>query len=451
LSKDIVSLDGARLPDFFTLNCILYRLLPERPFRLYQQDQWQPLDSMHSVSTVEQLIQSCDRQWPVLVYHLYGGALLTWLKYSQQCLGIDGWYQSTIALYAQLGHPYQSVGLEFLLEHLSPSLPRPAFAIEGVYSLVQWDSEIHHEPLPFVIQNITRGATFFYVMLEIRQNNAFWMNLRSPHVIQLQNAPIDVQSPHAFCGPFYSGLGRQDRIAVNLLLQDLPHLGYGKTYHAVLRLMVQTADKGWSPACEGSIVISTMEYQQGFRRHLWRWGLRGGLPGLIENAIAGLAMSLIIFLLVLTFVHVQYSDPKDFFNTLLLASIDGMGGIVTSFLGYKFILITGAVTGILGSLIGWKEGHAHYSATKNAKDYTSAGKMCCLLFFLILLYLSWGYEPAGVVDGAWLRFAQVVGSLLTSLLFLIVICILVFIRFLVEWLLRQSYSELLKPQGSQRS
>jgi hypothetical protein len=349
-------------------------------------------------------------------------------------------------VYAQQGYPYQCVGLEFLLEHLSPNLTHPAFTIDGINTLSQWDSEIPHDPLLFVIRNTTRGAAFFSVVLETKRENAAWMELESPNIINWQNTLISISLTHTFCGPIYNGPGGPDHATINLLLQNLPRTGYGKTYQAVLRLMVLTVDQGWSPAYEGRVVISTMEYRQGFRWHLWRWGLRGGLPGLIGNAVAGLALSLIIFLLIL---HVQYINPSYFVNKVLLASIDGMGDTFTPFPGDKFILITGAVTGILGSVIGWKKGHTHYHETKNAKNYTDAGRTCSLFF--ILLYWILQYNPFNGLSWGWPLFIQVMESLLTGLLFLLVIYLLFFMRFLIERLLRQRYSELLKPQGSRRS
>jgi hypothetical protein len=453
LTREVTRATDSILPNFQALNDILYHFLPERPFRLYQQERWQPLHALVSIPTVKQLAALCDQHWDLITQHLYYGSLLTWLEQSPRCPDIRKCYASSISQYAHRGHIYQSLGLELLLEHIAPTLPRPEVVFtfdgsNGSYTLLHWDKELAHQPVEVLMYNHTRGATIVSVELEIENSAPDWITLSGS-----QSGARRGANNERSLSPLYNRPGEQNPIRFPIFLQNFQQMEHGQTWHGKLRVNTYTSNDQSSVTREYPLTLSTMEYRQGFRWHLWNWGLRGGWPGLVRNFLAGVAVSLIFFLLIIAFVRVPSPlESNSFLSSAFQAGILGTISMISSFLSYKFVLFTGALAGVIGSVIGWKKGYADYSDKQNARNYMTAGFWSSLVSISLLLYASWGYHIAAsyglLLDDHWLRFAQIAGCLLVGLLMYLSIWVLSLMRRLVEQRLRRNYSSLLKPQGS---
>src|SRR6266487_850607 len=439
---------------FLALNEVLYLLLPARPFRLYEQDQWQALETVKSASTVKELAPLCDTYWSTAVHHLYDGSLLIWLEYSQGCQELRVWYSGAIQDYGGRGYLYRSLGLELLLERVVPKLRKPELIVtfDGIndkYTLSRWDSEIAHRPIAVTIGNKTRGVVLLSLAVEASNSNGPTVAVLPFRQGQTSTAFLQQNAP----GLLYIRPGEQDTFTVNLSLDNLERLNYGRAYHCALHIAQHTTASATPIIHKRSVTIDTMAYRQGFRRYLWGWGLHGGFPGLLLNFIAEVALALLILLSLNIFNRIPFIDNNPFLNNVILALTTGTRSIATVSLGtLKFVLITGALAGLSGSLVGWKKGHATYSMVRNRHDFVLAGRLLALLFFFGLCYWTWNVSfansPVLLVDAGWQRFAQVGGSLLISLLLLVSISILGLIRSFVEWSLRRRYRGLLTPKGS---
>jgi hypothetical protein len=189
-----------------------------------------------------------------------------------------------------------------------------------------------------------------------------------------------------------------------------------------------------------------MKYRQGFRRHLWNWGLRGGLSGLAINFLAGAVISMILFLLIFlipTTAHIG-NDTLIAGFFLRVAAVQS----VVSFLSYKLFLAVGVITGLSACFIEEKKGHSNYTVKENRKVYLKAGYWLSLICTGGLIYLVWQYDSAtpGQSDLA----QQLIGSASSGSLIFLSVYMLGLLRSQVEQVLRRRYSRLLEPRGSRK-
>ncbi len=147
--------------DFRALNEALYRLNADRPFRLYQQEQWQQLETVVSASSPQELAGICDLYWDNGERHLYEGSMAFWLEYCQHIQDIETYYRDAIVGFA-FDQRHRGLGLELLLERAVPTLTKPHLRVtfdgtENAYTLAKWDRELPHQPVIVAITNTTRG------------------------------------------------------------------------------------------------------------------------------------------------------------------------------------------------------------------------------------------------------------------------------------------------------
>src|SRR5436305_2460045 len=214
--------------DFRALNDTLYRLNADRPFRLYQKEEWQLLATVTSASTPQELASLCDRYWQSGEKHLYEGAMVFWLEYCQQIKDIRAYYNASVQVYHQTMHT-RGVGLELLLERAVPTLTKPQLRItfdgtENAYTLAKWDRELPHQPVKVAITNTTRGFTYF--RLKTNQGPTTLASLSSNWLTLGPSDPF-----------FVAGRpGNNMRATAQLSLQNLKYLQRGTQYQRTLTM-----------------------------------------------------------------------------------------------------------------------------------------------------------------------------------------------------------------------
>lgn len=450
--------------DFQALNYILYILLPERPFRLYtRQDAWEGVRESHTATTQTELARLSDLHWVEAQNHLYNGAMILWLERSRGIDGLAAWCIESIKDYWS-NEQQRGLGLELLLERAVPTLTRPEIVVtfndsQGQYVLEQWDNEIPHQPLHLKINNVTRGATI--INLELvkpeQSTDTDWLYLEGTK--QMLNAPVlpppppdqpPEDAPAAYkLVPLqiYSRPGERNPVVKMLFLQNLAELDYGQTYTYKLRMSIARASHQPPVVHEFPIAINSMGYRQGFRRELWKWGLRGHLPGLCWNFLTGAVLALMILLLAGKLP--SYFSINNVFQ-ILLAEVKE---ILVTFLGLKFVFSGAAITGFIGLRIGAGKGHANYPIKSNAKAFRKWGFWCALIFFIGLFFLE---SRAGIItntsyydaSNALFLYLYLGANLSIGILTYLIACILSILRSQVEILLRKRNVDLLKPQES---
>ena len=459
VASEAKQLESADIADFRALNHLLYLLVPERPFRLYEYEKWQPVASMPNAVTPDELAALCDDHWELAEQHLYQGAMIVWLEASQGCQGISAYYETAIRPYA--GYPLnRGLGLELVLERIAPKLPRPKLVVsfdgtQNEYVLTDWDREIPHAPVVIQIDNPTRGfiSTALEIVNPARQSRVIepdWMYLTGSQPSYSHNASVYI------CGR----VGATMPASAGITLVNLQHLKRGRRYKRILRVAEQREYGGQPIVHEYPITLKTMSYYQGFRGMLWRWGLRGDLPGLVWNAVAGFLLALIFSWLLLKIVSPAYSQwlrawagkPLNL-TGVLLACLGGFLGELQHVPHLSVTLITGVISGILGFFTGFGKGHTSYTASNSAQTFRKAALWASILLFFVLLFLLDGYKTIGFAlqkGGDNMAVAALFvggGSLLTSLLVWLILHIISMIRIWGEKALRTRYATLLTPKG----
>jgi hypothetical protein len=467
LAAEAKQLARSDMPNFRALNHILYLLEPRRPFRLYAYEVWEPVNQVPHAANAQELVRLCDQYWERGEYHLYTGSMLTWLERTQGFEQITSYYKSALAGYRNA--PFnQSLGLELLLEYIVPELPPPQLKVtfdgntEG-YFLHRWDRELPHLPVTIEIENITRG--FVSATIELRKDRASdpdWLHLEDsglpPVIIPREKLPappaIELQPiferalvPVPIRGRPGTGFPARKQ----LFLCNLHILERGKTYRQKLHL-VEQREFGKPPTIhEYPLTISTMTYLQGLRGKLWRWGLRGNLPGLLWNFAAGAVLSSIMLLLfpflMLPFHmgwHKGLNSPARF-DLALQATITGAVDLLAH-LNVMFILMVGLLAGAIGLFTGLGKGHADYTIEKSAQTFRKAALRSS--FFLLVFLAIWknSFLMRADLSEAY-QFWYFCGVLLVAILAFITLNIVNMLRTALEKHLRQRYAALLNPPG----
>ncbi len=444
------------LSNFRAFNEALYCLVPERPFRLYSEDVWQPLNNVPSASTPEELTRLCDIHWMLGEHHLYEGSLGYWLEQSRGISGLKTYYKAAVEGYASKGKD-RGVGLELLLERAVPTLPKPNLVVtfdgtEGNYTLNRWDRELPHRPITVKVMNTTRGFTSIDMVLEQPPPGT------EPQWIMLNNSvPVHVSGT--------PGDGAMPATKV-ITLMNLQMLGRGRKYQRMLTMKVAGAYGQPPPIQKFPITLRTLSFFRGLRGILWRWGLRGGLVGFAWNFATGALLAFLLYLLIPAIVPASYlyqttSDIS--FSTFMQNVIAGtvvllspLGDLYT--LGNKFPLIVGAITGLVGFGVGIGKGHTDYSETHSVAHFrTWTFWLTCAFVVGLLIWdqggqaisqaLQYGSNYSNGSEYVLRAFLLGGGSIMLGILTFIIACIVTAIRYRVEKYLRKRYKELLNPPG----
>lgn len=442
--------------NFRALNEALYCLVPERPFRFYNEDAWQSLNTIASASTPEELATLCDLHWELGERHLYSGSLGYWLEESRGIRGLKTYYNKAVAVYANKGRD-RGVGLELVLERAVPSLPKPELVvtfdgIEGQYTLNNWDREIPHQPISVKVTNTTRGFTSIDLVLERPK----------PAVIEPEWILLNHGAPVHVAGT--PGDGNMPATKI-ITLMNLAALGRGGKYQRTLTMSVAGA-YGHQPAVQKfPITLKTMSFFRGLRGILWRWGLRGGLVGFAWNFAVGALIAFLLYLLIPALVPASYLYQPAYdvsFGTIMQSMITGSVALLRPFgdlytLGNMFPLIIGGITGLVGMVVGYGKGHANYSEKQSSSAFRKWAFWLCLALVVALAILDQGgatiaqaFQSGESYNGTYYvltAFMLVGGSLIIGILAFIIACIVVTIRYRVEKYLRDRYQALLKPPG----
>jgi hypothetical protein len=466
----------ANIPPFRVLNYTLYRLLPERRFRLYSQEVWQAINSIPEVDTADTLARICDQYWEKGEWHLYKGAMVAWLEFSQGCRGLSEYYATSIKPYAE--DPLKrGLGLELILERVVPKLtpPKLTVAFNGIqdesYVLESWDREISPPSITVQINNTTRG--FSSMSLEIVNKNQkpsktepAWIYLANSRSVAASgiNVPLPYSSilpvqnvPVAIAGRKGAGIPADRKIT----LTNLEKLKRGKRYERTLRISKQR-EYGNKPVIhEYPIVLKTMSYFQGFRGLLWRFGLRGGIPGLVWNAGIGILLAFTISQVLLNQVYFPYNHwysevnyPFDAGSVLRICLLEFFN-FLQQIPYISFILITGIIMGIAGFLTGIGKGHTSYRERNSHGSFVKSTFWLSMLFFPILFFLTNGYIFLQTAlayssnDNTLAALCDASGSLLICCLIFLIACVIARIRTWTEKILRRQYKDLLLPKAGE--
>jgi hypothetical protein len=495
LAGEVHRLARARIPDFRLLNHILYHLSPERSFRFYVQESWEPLSQIPQAATLTELAQICDQQWERAEHHLYVGAMLLWLEQAQHCQGIREYYRAHIKGY-EYDRYHRGLGLELLLERVMPQLKHPTLVVSfdgniNQFMVPSWDREIPHKPITLQIENKTRGFTSFTLeIVNSAPQSPPWLHLEGsgpmpvplPAVPQPTHIPITTPPPGGASILYMlrrfsprpattmtfppggtppslpitlsgrTGAGIPAHKHINII--NLETLERGQTYRQVLRL-TERREYGRPPVIhEYPITLSTMTYLQGFGGILWRWGLRGGFPGFLWNFVAGSALATSVLLFLLSFaipLHAFWQTQLQhggltsgmILGTSMMGTID-----LLDQLHVCFVLIVGLITGSIGARAGFKQGHASYTEKQSARIFKKVALRLILPIFIVLLIWGSNNEPAtssGIPIPPWL----IGGSLSITLFTMLIIYAITLIRSRVEQYLRLYRADLLNPPGKE--
>jgi hypothetical protein len=447
LAGNVHQMARASVPDFRLLNEILYHLSPERPFRLYAQESWEPSSQVPQVTTLAELIQLCDSYWDRGEQHLYTGAMLLWLEQVQHCEGIQEYYQACIKAYEHDQYR-RGLGLELVLEKVVPQLARPALLVsfDGVanqFVLEAWDRELAHKPIILQVASNTRG--FSSLTLEILKPD-----LAAPSWLQLAGIVPPAADRIAISGRL--GTGTPAYHSIKLI--DLEALDRGKTYRQVLRI-VEWREVGQPPILhEYPLTITTMTYFQGLRGKLWLWGLRGDFPGFVWNFATGavLAGFVIGFTSVLAapfYAPWQNQVQHGAMNagTALMSCVIGAAEIGHQ-LNLFFLLLVGLITGGIGAYTGFRRGHTSYTEQQSAGIFKKLGNKLVPLLCVFILFWGVVHPPMAAESNAspyWI----IGGSLLISLCMVLLIHVMTLIRTYAERYIRRRYTNLVNPPGKE--
>ncbi|HZO71763.1 MAG TPA: hypothetical protein VFB60_06135 [Ktedonobacteraceae bacterium] len=431
--------------DFRALNAMLYSMLLTRPFRFYQEECWQPVNAIASANSPAELANLCDKNWFLGEKHLYEGSMLYWLEFAQGAKGLMEYYDACIKGYANKKSE-RGVGLELVLERAVPTLEKPQLEVtfDGEVSsctIKPWDRELSHRPINVTIANKTRGYMKLLVELEQKYSPTVpnWILLH-PHATQ----------------HFWGTPGNGLPVSRTLSLVNLPLLDRGKTYRRMLRIST-VGEYNKAPAVQTfPITLKTMSFWQGLRGILWAWGLRGGIPALLWNAIAGTALSFLVFHLVQMLFsrslssHLQSGSPLSF-STLLDTSLVGMVQTLAA-LGNMAIWSVALIGGVVGFCVGIGKGHMNYPQGKNAQRFRTGTFWLVLLAVVVLLSNDQGWTVLGEAFQFGGRFIPaafyiVLGNILVGTLAFLIFCLLAFFHSLLEKFLRRRYEKLLHPVG----
>ena len=445
------------ISDFRALNEMLYCLMPERSFRLYQYERWQALDTVPSATTPEELAALCDIHWNIAEYHLYNGSLVFWLERSLGLQGLKAYYDTVLAGYTTQGQD-RGVGLELLLERAVPGLKKPKLVMtfdgnEGSYTLNAWDREIEHKPITVTVTNVTRGFTSVDIGLQPGPGGAEpeWITM---YPITLRGRP---------------GVGMPGR--TTLTLTKLEQLKRGRTYRRTLNISVR-GERGQFAEEKFSIILRSMWFFEGLRGKLWMWGLRGGIPGLAWNFVAGALLALLPFLVIPALVPLAFFNwynqlgSQISFNVVLEAIATGLVDVLhfTDLLpGYAFTfpVIAGAILGFVGFWVGIGKGHTDYPVQRNASGFRKGAFWLSVLFGVVLLYRDSRYSVIDATlqstrnhgDSYYSNYLILnaiqygSGALIGGLLIFFIACVLASNHYRLEKYLRTRYQTLLNPPG----
>jgi hypothetical protein len=429
--------------DFRALNELLYCLDPKRPFRLYEQDSWQDVQSVPSANTPLELAKLCDLHWETAERHLYTGSMVLWLERTQHIAGLREYYSRSLAGYETDNHARdRGVGLELLLEFAVPGLEKPNLVVTfdkqiSSYTLQAWDREIPHQPVTLTITNTTRGYISAFVNLQNRRD------------------PVEPDWI-SFSDSFVHGTYANKEIASQqIYLQNLSSLKRGRTYRRQLLLSVRQ-EFGQPPQVQQfPIMLKPMRFYQGLRGKLWTFGLRGGPVGFFWHFASAALLAFLPFLLI------QKLIPQEFLSSSFTEITAGTifqrlaGGVLFAmiFLQYKFILITAGIAGFAGFWVGKKLGHTDYTAKQGAHALRLWGFWLSLIFAAILLY--WDQGLAFMTQNDYYNqdaqisyFVFFIGaSVLIWLLLFLIMLILAATRSKLEQFLRTHYASLMNLPG----
>lgn len=453
--------------NFRALNEMLYCFVPQRPFRLYEDDCWQPLNSVPTAANPQELARQCDLRWIVGERHLYEGSMVYWLEHSQRVQQLNDYYTAAIAQYAFLfGRVNRGVGLELILERAFPSLPHPRLVvtfdgIENQYSIKKWDREIEHKPVQFTITNTTRGFVALDVFLEPPKESTepVWISLdtevSSPWTYSNYKLHHDFSKEH-FTGRPLAGFPAQGTI----YFPNLPFLKRGHTYQCNLNM--EMLGEHYIPSMKQAfpITLKTMYFFQGLRGILWRYGLRGGLVGFFWNFIAAWLPAFLLLLIFPAIVPAsfgQYSATSITFGDVSQQFVFGTASTLR-FLGMNFPLIVGFIIGFAGLWVGIGKGHKNSQARHNAGTFRWWSFWLILPCFITLLILDGGFSMIwqAMQNGSDYTYgpyfinmavALAGGGFIVTVLVFTLACIISSIRRRLEEMLRVRYTELLNPSG----
>jgi hypothetical protein len=441
--------------NFHAFNEALYCLVLERPFRLYSEEVWQPLNTLPSAATPEELARLCDIHWEPGEYHLYEGSLGYWLEESRGIQGLKVYYQTAVAGYANEGDD-RGVGLELLLERAVPSLPKPNLVVtfdgrEGQYMLDRWDREIPHQLVTVKITNTTRGFTSVDMALEQPASGTEpqWISLNNFAPVRLTGTP-----------------GQGMPASKTISLMNLSALGRGRKYKRALTISVAGAYGQPQAMQKFPITLKTMRFFRGLRGRLWQWGLRGGLVGFAWNFAAGGLLALLLSVLIPVLVPASYLYQTTYdvsFGTLMQNLIIGTVVLLQHPLGdiptfwNSFPVLVGGITGLVGFGVGNFKGHTDYSEQRSASAFRKWTFWFSVAFTIVLLIVDQGGSAIGQAlqygqsygGGYYVLNAFLLGggSIMIGILTFIIACIVASIRYRVERYLRKRYKDLLNPPG----
>jgi hypothetical protein len=375
-----------------------------------------------------------------------------WLETSRGITGLIDYYTKSIEGYTQRAQD-RGVGLELMLERAIPTLPKPRLEVSfdgqvGECVIERWDREIPHKPVTVKITNTTRGYTNFHLRLQREQTVGLpdWLAL-------------NVTPSQYFWGRPGAGMPLCRTLTLNTLSWNRqPLLSPGKTYQYALKLYQVREYATAQGVQEYPITLKTLHSWQGLRGILWRWGLRGGFPGLGWNFIAGLILNYLVFqvcgkLALSSYLHWSPSTVKvASFASITSALLAGIVRSINTF-GNNLTLAIAILFGIAGFWTGIGKGHTTYPAGQNARGFRKG--MAWLLLLLVPCMM--------IQDQSGQRFAMSFNKagapwpftvlcfnlrdLIIGILVFLLACIMAAIHSHLENYLRARYVQLLNPDG----
>lgn len=431
--------------DFRALNAMLYALVAQRPFRFYREERWQPLRQVPSATTPEELACLCDANWRIAERHLYEGSLLYWLEYSRGIAGLYTYFGESIEGFRDKG-PERGVGLELLLERALPTLPRPDLEVSfdgqvGACTIENWDREIPHRPVMVQITNTTRGYTMINMRLQ-----------QTRKATEPEWSALNALPDQRFWGSTEYGMP----VRRELSLMNLLKLQRGRKYRREFVLYMH-GEYGKDPVIQSyPITFKTMPFYRGVYGRLWLCGLRGSLPALFWNFVAGGALAFILFQLVLPLVLKNYlswlPDAHSVVNpaSLISAMLGGTARMYSRISGNILALGFGLLAGCVGFLVGNGRGHSNYPVKKNARSFRKGGFWLLMLTVLVLIANNPNWSNPDKLAGTALNlfeFSILLSSLMLGILSLLLVWLLAWLRSRLETFLFKYSQALLNPEG----
>ena len=459
-------LSRQNLSTFRKLNEVLYRFDPERPFRFFRDPElFDPVTNAMSVTDVKSLIDFADANWALAVRHLYQGELITWLNYS---LSPAGYYEGRryhhmVQFFDEVCRPFadshlQGVGLEALLEFLSPLLAKPEITVtfdqqHSAYTLLGWDQELPHQPVTLSIKNRTRG--YFAGMVELlppgkkQTPPSPWASFTP-----LPLAPDPLKPQTGLKTQAFSLTGAEEQ-RFSLYLGNFKKFPQGRKYLQPLglaRYITQSAQP--TPRDSFPITLGLMPYRAGYRGKLWAQGLRGGFPGLLLDGGIGFGVGLLIFVLglLLTPHDSNWGFLQDFRHGLSLALVIDLILIALlrplylaiAIFGFGFSCMLAGAFAACGFFTAWRRGHSTYTSThdQNAHGFFGLLVMLGLLAATVLFFFS---KPGFFTHQS--PFFDILAILMPSFFAYITVGIIVRVRTNLYKRTEKRWGSLLKPEG----